>query len=146
MTGAGTTRRQVMTLAAAFALVPANARAAAPRLAFADLYARFGVISDEAKALAGSEVEMRGYMAPPLKPEVTFFVLTKLPMSVCPFCESEAQWPDDIVLVRSASALDIVRYTELIRVTGRLEIGKEVDPDTGFLSLVRLVDARYQRL
>ena len=31
-----------------------------------------------------------------------FFVLTSMPMAVCPFCETEAQWPDDIVSCSSA--------------------------------------------
>jgi len=148
----GFTRRGVLAGSAA-ALVssagpfaPIGVAAAPARMSFADLYARFGILSDEALALTGAEIEMRGYMAPPLKPEVTFFVLTKLPMSVCPFCESEAQWPDDIVLVRSAGAIEVVRYTELIRVVGTLETGKAVDAETGFLSLVRIVDARYERL
>ncbi len=151
---AGLTRRGVIAGAAAIAALasstgpfaPKAAAAAPARMSFADLYARFGILSDKALALTGAEIEMRGYMAPPLKPEVTFFVLTKLPMSVCPFCESEAQWPDDIVLVRSAGAIEVVRYTELIRVVGTLETGKAVDAETGFLSLVRIVDARYERL
>lgn len=148
----GPTRRRLLVGAgaaiasSAALLAPAAALAAPARMSFADLYVRFGTLSEKALALTGSEIEMRGYMAPPLKPEVTFFVLTKLPMSVCPFCESEAQWPDDIVLVRSAGALEVVRYTELIRVVGTLETGKAVDAETGFLSLVRIADARYERL
>jgi len=29
-------------------------------------------------------------------------------------------------------------------VTGRLETGSETDPETGFVSLVRLADAKYE--
>ena len=75
-----------------------RAAAATPTLKFRELYVRGNDLTDKAKSLEGAEVEMIGYMAPPLKPEIDFFVLTKLPMSTCPFCESEAQWPDDLVL------------------------------------------------
>jgi len=141
-----TDRRTVLGLLAA-ALWPAGAaRAEAPRLKFADLYARYGELSPRALETTGQAVSMRGYMAPPLKPEVAFFVLTALPMSVCPFCETEAQWPEDIVVVYTDGPFDIVRYTDLVVVTGRLETGKKVDADTGFLSLVRIVDATVEKL
>ena len=42
---------------------------------------------------------MHGYMAPPLKPESRFFVLTREPLALCPFCQSDAEWPADIVVV-----------------------------------------------
>lgn len=35
-----------------------------------------------------------------LTAESDFFVLTRYPMSVCPFCSNAADWPVDIVLVR----------------------------------------------
>ena len=89
---------------------------------------------------------MVGYMAPPLKPEIDFFVLTKLPMSTCPFCESEAQWPDDLVLALAGEPVSVVRYTDLIRVSGHFETGFKTDPGTGFVSFVRLLDVRYEKL
>lgn len=142
-----TDRRTVLAVLAAAALWPAGAaRAEAPRLKFADLYARYGELSPRALEMTGERVSMRGYMAPPLKPEVEFFVLTALPMSVCPFCETEAQWPEDIVVVYTDGPFDIVRYTDLVTVTGRLETGRKVDPATGFLSLVRIVDAAVGKL
>ena len=51
------------------------------------------------KALAGHRVRMQGFMAPPLKAEAKFFVLTERPMALCPFCSSDADWPPDIVVV-----------------------------------------------
>jgi hypothetical protein len=83
-------------------------------------------------------------MAPPLKAEADFFVLTKLPMAVCPFCDSELNWPTDIVLVRLGQRQDWVDFNRPIVVRGRLELGTEVDPETGFVSRVRLVDAAYE--
>ncbi|MDP3897349.1 MAG: hypothetical protein Q8Q62_11805, partial [Mesorhizobium sp.] len=103
-------------------------------------------LTEKARSLEGRPVEMIGYMAPPLKPEVRFFVLTKLPMSTCPFCESEAQWPDDLVLALSDAPLNVVRYTDLIRVQGIFETGFKTDPDTGFVSFVRLLGVSYSKL
>mgnify|MGYP000421536009 FL=1 len=60
-----------------------------------DLYNKNLSFSDYAKSMEGSRVSVQGYMAPPLKADSSFFVLTKRPMAVCPFCETEAEWPDD---------------------------------------------------
>lgn len=127
-------------------LTPRAAWAAPEALKFRDLYVRGRELTEKAKALAGQEVRMIGYMAPPLKPEIDFFVLTKLPMSTCPFCETEAQWPDDIVLALTDRPVEPIRYTDLIRATGVFETGFETDPDTGFMSFIRLRGARYEKL
>ena len=137
----GITRRSIF--AAATVLVsPLPARAAA-RLDFRDIISGPQNISPTATAMAGNEVEMRGYMAPPLKSEINFFILTKLPAAVCPFCDSAAAWPDDIVLVQMARPIRAIDYDTLIRVTGTLETGEAADEATGFVSLVRLRNSRY---
>ncbi|GLS28808.1 hypothetical protein SAMN04488498_101351 [Mesorhizobium albiziae] len=120
-----------------------SANAAVPVLKFRELYVRGDELSDLTKSLDGKIVQMTGYMAPPLKPEVRFFVLTKLPMSVCPFCESEAQWPDDLVVAYCDDPIDVVRYTDLIDVEGKLELGFWKDPETQFVSLIRITGATY---
>jgi hypothetical protein len=79
-------------------------------------------------------------MAPPLKPDAKFFVLIKMPMAVCPFCETEADWPRDIVLVRLRERQDW-SFNRPIVTEGVLELGTEVDEETGFVSRVRLTDA-----
>lgn len=119
---------------------------AATELTFGELYAGDAVLADKCRALSGSPVEMTGFMAPPLKAEASFFVLTSMPMAVCPFCETEAQWPDDIVLVLTDEPVSAVPFNRPIRVRGTLETGFEKDPDTGFVSLIRLVDAEFERL
>ena len=83
-------------------------------------------------------------MAPPLKAEAGFLILTREPVSLCPFCNSDQDWPDSIILVRLEREQAFVQNNRLIEVAGRLEIGSETDPETGFVSLVRLVDARYE--
>jgi hypothetical protein len=119
------------------------------RLTFESLYKSIGVLgiqySDQAKALKGKEVRMRGYMAPPLKPESTFFVLTREPVSVCPFCASDAQWPVDIVVIYLKGTLAPVNFSQRIEVRGTLEMGSWTDPHTGFVSQVRIVNAEVYK-
>ena len=92
------------------------------------------------------DIQVTGFMAPPLKAEATFFVLTKKPMSVCPFCETEADWPDDIVMVYTEDVIDVVPFNVPIAVDGKLSLGTYKDEEIGFVSRVRLVDASYERL
>ncbi|RJL07805.1 hypothetical protein [Paracoccus siganidrum] len=139
-------RRAFAATAAALLLQPRLALAEAVPLRFADLYVRGRELTPAAAALDGQLVQMTGYMAPPLKPQIDFFVLTRRPMSVCPFCETEAEWPIDIVLAYSERPVEVVRYTDLIRVTGRFETGFETDEETGFVSFLRLRDITYRRL
>ncbi|WP_312526476.1 hypothetical protein [Paracoccus sp. (in: a-proteobacteria)] len=139
-------RRSLIAMALALPLTARPVLAAPVTLKFRDLYRRGRELTPQAQALNGQIVTMTGYMAPPLKPEISFFVLTKLPMSTCPFCESEAQWPDDIVLALTETAVAPVRFTDLIRATGRFETGFQTDPDTGFLSYIRLRDTSYRKL
>ena len=125
---------------------------AAPRLARAaaegpvklrDLYARGGGLSDLGRALLGERIEVEGFMAPPLRAESDFFVLTKMPMAVCPFCETSAEWPSDILAVYTRRTVDVVPFNVRIVTRGVLEDGEYRDPATGFLSLLRLTEATY---
>jgi hypothetical protein len=137
------TRRVLVGLAA---LAPfANAAHAAERIGVAELWTEGTEFSPLAKQLDGKAVEMRGYMAPPLKPEVDFFVLTSLPMAVCPFCDSAAAWPEDIVLVFLNRPVRAIAYDRLLVVSGTLQIGTETDAATGFVSRVRLRDSKYAK-
>ena len=140
-------RHAVASLLAA--AVAAPARAAEPgTIAFADLYETAGAqglkISPKLLGLGGQSVTMRGFMAPPLKPESDFFVLTRFPMSICPFCSSQADWPADIVVIYLAKAAAALSPSQIIRVAGRLETGAKIDVNTGFVSLVRIVEAQWQ--
>ena len=139
------TRRRLLPVALALCLPGAPVRAAT-RLVFSDLLRPDGEFSEAATRLAGQEIEMRGYMAPPLKSEINFFVLTKTPAAVCPFCDSAAAWPDDIVLVEMARPIRAIDYDKLIRVTGALDLGTRTDAATGFVSRVRVRDARYAKI
>ncbi|MBY0613171.1 MAG: hypothetical protein K2P80_13395 [Beijerinckiaceae bacterium] len=121
--------------------------AAAPRIGFGELYSGYDAtgftLSEKSRALAGQVVEFKGFMAPPLKPEATFFVLTRFPVSLCPFCNSDAEWPSDIVVVYLSEPQSFTHMSSGILVTGRLDFGAFMDPDTGMVSLVRLQEARW---
>ena len=96
------------------------------------------------KSLEGKPVTILGFMAPPLKADAGFLVLTKEPVSLCPFCNSDADWPDSIIVVRLRNQQDFVQANRIIAVTGTLELGSRVDEETGFVSLVRIVDASFE--
>lgn len=117
------------------------------RLSFDDLYGKISVLgleySEKVKTLTGSQVEMSGFMAPPLKAEANFFVLTEIPMSLCPFCSSDADWPDNILVVYLAERQTFVQYNAPIEAQGVLEYGSWVDPETGFVSQLRLRGAAF---
>ncbi len=119
--------------------------ARADALAFAEIYQAQTVrgleLSTKSRALAGKPVQMLGYMAPPLKPDVDFFVLTRAPVALCPFCNSDADWPSDIVVVYPRERAGWGQDGLPVAVRGTLELGAKVDARTGFVSLVRVVDA-----
>ena len=143
------TRRQSLKLAtlSAFALCAGKAAAAPSPLTFDEMYGKIGVLglefSEKLKQLTGKEIRMKGFMAPPLKAEAAFFVLTEIPMALCPFCSSDSDWPDDIVVVYLSEKQTFVQPSTTIEVRGVLEHGSWTDPETGFVSLVRIRDAEY---
>lgn len=138
-------RRMLLTSVFSAGLLSGRRSFAATSIDFSDLYERETVFSSLAESLNGADVEMTGFMAPPLKAESTFFVLTRMPMGVCPFCESAADWPSDIVVVYTEEPISVVPFNFPIRVSGRLELGVYKDEAMGFVSRVRLVDADFHR-
>ncbi|MEN3294108.1 MAG: hypothetical protein V7642_3361 [Burkholderiales bacterium] len=138
-------RRQFALSLALLSAAPA-VFAEPPRIRMFELYKEDLSFSDTAKKLNGKIVSMQGFMAPHLKVESDFFVLSNSPVETCPFCESEDQWIDTIIFVRMKKRQEAVNPGDLIQVVGRLEIGPQTDAATGFVSRVRLVDASYRRL
>ena len=141
-------RTLLLSLGTTLIGVTPTARAQTPTITFDDMYAGSSVLgltfSDTLKKLSGQRIRIQGFMAPPLKAEADFLVLTKEPVSLCPFCNSDQDWPNDIILVKLGKRRDFVQSNTLIEVTGMLQIGSETDEKTGFVSLVRLVDADYR--
>ncbi|WP_229004854.1 hypothetical protein [Roseibium aggregatum] len=126
-------------------LLKGTASAADAPLKLRTLYNKDRSFSDLAHSLEGTRVSVGGYMAPPLKADSQFFVLTKIPMAVCPFCETEAEWPRDILAIYTKRIVDVVAFNSKIVTRGVLELGTFKDPETGFVSRARLVDAVYER-
>lgn len=120
----------------------------AASLDFSDMYSGASseglVFSDTLNSLNGSEVTMTGFMAPPLKPSINFFVLTETPMAVCPFCSTDADWPYNMVVVYVNGSVDALPYDQEVTVTGTLDLGSYMDGDTDFVSQVRLLDATVE--
>jgi hypothetical protein len=142
--------RRWFTAAGLSLCLPSLAWAADPVvLTFDRLYGSFGVrglsFSDLVLGATGRQVALTGYMAPPLKAEATFFVLTREPMAICPFCQSDADWPVDIVVVLMKAETPLVSAGTRVTVTGILESGSKTDPETGFVSQLRIVDADFRR-
>ncbi|WP_373354199.1 hypothetical protein [Pseudoroseicyclus sp. CXY001] len=139
-------RRFLSTSAAAAAAVAARPALAAEAILLRDLYNRDMTFTELALSLEGREVTLEGYMAPPLKADSTFFVLTRRPLTVCPFCETEAEWPDDIAAIHTRRIYDVQPFNVKLLTTGILELGPETEPDTGFVSRLRLTEARFDRV
>ncbi len=89
----------------------------------ANLYHKDLSFSDLAKSLEGKYISVTGFMAPPLEAESNFFVLTKRPLAVCPFCETDSEWPDDILAIYTKEIFKVVSFNRKIEVIGKLELG-----------------------
>lgn len=136
-------RRTFLTAASATVITPALARADQTAIKMRDLYNKDLSFSDLARSLEGQRITVQGFMAPPLKADSSFFVLTKKPLAVCPFCETDAEWPDDILAIYTKRRVKVIPFSVKIETTGVLELGSFKDAETGFVSRVRLSDATY---
>ena len=138
-------RRSVLAGLAGAAL-PLTIARAAEAVDFDELFVLGQGVTDRARALDGRMVAMSGYMAPPLRADSRFFVLTASPMPLCPFCDSEGDWPESIIPVLTRRAIEVVPFYKALTARGTLTIGTHEDPDTGFVSPMRIVDAVYETL
>ncbi|MEK3917044.1 hypothetical protein [Paenibacillus sp. FSL H7-0331] len=122
----------------------------AATITFKDLYSDMTVrgvkFSDKLTQLANKKVEMTGFMAPPLTAKVNFFVLTRVAMSICPFCSTDADWPIDIVVVSMPKGKEVIPTEHQVKVTGTLSIGSQTDEETGFVSLIRIIADKVEVL
>lgn len=136
-------RRFLITGGLALA-TPSLLLAAAPPLKLREFYNKDGSFSDLALERVGQRITVMGFMAPPLKADSQFFVLTKKPLAVCPFCETEADWPDDIIAVYMRRKYRVISFSRKIETTGTLALGRFRDPETGFLSMARIEHAKFE--
>jgi hypothetical protein len=140
----------LISLSLPLLFAPVAWTAGARTLRFSEMYSgvsSLGItLSDKLKSLDGEIVAMEGFMAPPLKPTLDFFVLTRVPMSICPFCSSDADWPYALVMVCLDKPAISLPFDRPIHVEGRLELGSEIDEATGFVSIVRIRATRLQEV
>ncbi|MCC6983584.1 MAG: hypothetical protein IT535_09970, partial [Bauldia sp.] len=104
-----TRRGLIIGGAAALTLARAGGASANTQITMESLYDK-GDFSEQARLFAGQPVALQGFMAPPLKADAKFFVLTTLPMAVCPFCAEVSEWPEDIVVVYTQRELQVVAF------------------------------------
>jgi len=139
------TRRMFTFAGASLLALPPTLALGQEKLAMQNLYSDAD-FSEQARMFNGTSVTLDGFMAPPLKPDVKFFVLGTAPMAICPFCDAASQWPQNIVLIYPKDRMRLFNYDQAITVTGKLEIGTNTDQETGFVSKVRLIEADYKGL
>ena len=111
-------------------------------LTFDDFYAGFDLrkgllMTEKIQSLDGNQVVIEGYVAPPLKPRIDFFVLTRIQLAFCPFCSADTEWPTDIALVYMPEQ-NVMATDYPVRVTGQLELGTSTDAETGMVSVIRV--------
>ncbi|QPC81263.1 hypothetical protein G4Y79_16310 [Phototrophicus methaneseepsis] len=111
-------------------------------ITFTEFYDGFSIrtglkLSEKLRSLDGQKVIMEGYVAPPLKPKLDFFVLTRIQLAFCPFCSTDVEWPDDIALIYLPEQ-QILSSEFPVRIIGQMEVGSSVDAETGMVSLVRI--------
>ena len=139
----------LLSAAAVWWLVPEKA-IAAQSLNFDEMYEGNPILglqfSEKLQSLKNQIIQIQGFMAPPLKAEAKFLVMTREPVSLCPFCNSDQDWPDNIIVVYLDEKQEFVQPNRPIVVTGRLELGSYTDEETGFVSLVRLKEASFEVL
>jgi hypothetical protein len=108
-----------------------------------ELYDEDDQFSPLARQLTGKRVSIQGFMAPHLKVDSDFFILSNTPVETCPFCASEGDWIDTIIFVRMRTKQEAIDPGTLILVEGTLEVGPARDEATGFVSKVRLTNAEF---
>ncbi|QGQ94654.1 hypothetical protein EHS13_07010 [Paenibacillus psychroresistens] len=138
--GQNGTEQSISRTAEPFTPVAVQAKKDYQKLVFDDFYSdkESKTLSPKISGMSGQLVQIDGFMAPPLTPELEFFVLTRYMMEQCPFCAALAQWPADIVLVYMPEGQSMEVTDHPLIVKGRLEVGEETDEQTGFVSLVRI--------
>ncbi len=125
---------------------PVGPQRAGDAVAIGDLVGPDGAAKSLALELTGSEIRLRGYIAPSLVADPSGFLLTEASLAPCQLC-GNVHGPGAGLLVTPEHRVDTdIAMHEAIDVTGRLSAGGESDPTTGTLGEVGLIGARVWRL
>ena len=134
---------KILFLSTFLSLSPLSAFGENVTLKFEDIYDRDGNLSEVISETDKQWVTIEGFMAPVLKAGVKFFVLTKKPLEVCPFCEPDAEWPPDILPVFTKRVVTEVPNWRRIEVTGLMSNEPHIDQGTSFYSKFRLLKSSF---
>lgn len=94
-------------------------------------------LTDKLLSLDGKMVELKGYMAPPLKLGLDWFLLTDFPVGVCPYHSNASSITAGMALIYVEGPEFPYTY-EPLRMVGELHVGELADPETGMVSIARL--------
>ncbi|MCM0020201.1 MAG: hypothetical protein NBV67_09430 [Tagaea sp.] len=127
-------RREILGAGLAIAFAgPARAAAEFDLAALRD-----GWAAPETRALAGTQVRVRGFALPHRGLAARFFVLAADPATICPHCRP-APGSDAILAVEPRDRFDMEPGPAMW--AGRLDLGGRIDPASGYFSRARLLDA-----
>ena len=134
---------KILFLSTFLLLSPLSAFGENVTLKFEDIYDKDGNLSEVISETDKQWVTIEGFMAPVLKAGAKFFVLTKKPLEVCPFCEPDAEWPPDILPVFTKRVVTEVPNWRRIEVTGLMSDEPHIDQGTSFYSKFRLLKSSF---
>lgn len=137
----------LLGLAAGRAGTPAQAGSSPDTLDLTRLYRRSEFVgldfTDEVLRHAGRRVAVQGYIAPHLRTGARFLVLANELLPACPHCLGNVSLPPGAIVLypRDVTGADFEPPQQLLA-EGVLELGAKSDPGTGYVSTIRLLDAR----
>ena len=139
--------KKLLLLFFALLCLTGTAKAATPELSFDELYSGGGVLglqfSDKVEGLSGQRVIIKGFMAPPLRPGPPSSHANPW---LCARSASQTRTGPTTSLSSTFPQPELRQNNSTIEVEGVLEIGSHRDADTGFISQLRLRDARFRKL
>ena len=131
---------------AAFGL--GEAKAAPARVALEEIHREPDMpgvdYSTKARKLAGQRIRVEGFLAPHAggRAAAPFLVLSGQPMVGCPHCLGAADLPGDSLVAYFGRGVGMAETGIPVAIEGVLDLGSRTDAQTGFVSTVRLFDAK----
>ncbi len=144
-------RRNALRLSTSFVALAAfglgEAKAGPARVALEEIHREPelpGVeYSAKVRKLAGQRVRVEGFLAPHAGGRAApFLVLAGQPMVGCPHCLGALDLPGDSLVAYFGAKPGMAETGIPVAVEGVLDLGSRTDVQTGFVSTIRLFDAR----
>jgi hypothetical protein len=144
-------RRNLLRLSTSVAALAAfglgEAKAAPARVALEEIHREPDMpgveYSAKARRLVGQRIRVEGFLAPHAGGRAApFLVLAGQPMTGCPHCLGALDLPGESLVAYFASRPGLAATGVPVALEGVLDLGSRTDAQTGFVSTVRLFDAR----